>query len=70
MKANYNRSVSLQCPTCGGTQFEFDETEFVKCSRCDRVLNKEELRRANGCLIEAEVEEMKAEVLRDVKADL
>lgn len=70
MKNNYDRSISLQCPTCGGTDFEHNDTEQVQCIRCERVLTKDELREANGTRIEAEVDELKAEVLKDVHADL
>ena len=70
MKANYDRSISLQCPTCGGADFEHDETEHVKCVRCERTLTKSELQEANGARIETEIEELKSEVLKDVHADL
>ncbi|WP_229710718.1 ECs_2282 family putative zinc-binding protein, partial [Novosphingobium indicum] len=69
MKDNYDRSISLQCPTCGGTDFEQNDTEQVKCYRCERVLTKAELREANNGLVEAEVEDLKAELLKDVRDD-
>lgn len=71
MKDSYGRSVSLQCPTCGSESFEHENDKpDVRCVRCDRVMTKSELREANGARIEAEVDEVKAEVLKDVKADL
>ena len=70
MKDSYDRSMRLQCPTCGGEGFEQeDDKPDVRCVRCDRVITKDELREANGPRIETEVDEIKAEVLRDVKAD-
>jgi len=69
MRDNYDRSISLQCPTCGGTDFEHNETELVKCVKCERLLTKAELRAENGQRIESEVEDLKAELLKDVQAD-
>jgi uncharacterized Zn finger protein (UPF0148 family) len=69
MKGNYDRSISPQCPTCGGTDFEQNDTEQVKCYRCERVLTKAELRDANSGLVEAEMEDLKAELLKDARAD-
>ena len=70
MKDSYDRSMSMQCPTCGGESFEHEEDKpDVRCVRCDRTMTKAELREANGARIEEEVEALKAEVLKDVKAD-
>ncbi|KTE18767.1 hypothetical protein ATE67_16855 [Sphingopyxis sp. H050] len=70
MKDSYDRSMSLQCPTCGGESFEHEDLKpDVRCVRCDRVMTKDELREANGARIEAEVDALKAEVMKDVKAD-
>lgn len=70
MKDNYDRSISMQCPTCGGESFEHDDdSPHVRCMRCDLTLTKEELRDGNGTRIEDEVETLKAEILKDVKAD-
>jgi uncharacterized Zn finger protein (UPF0148 family) len=72
MKDNYSRPVSMQCSTCGGTQFEFDEDGGpVRCTSCDRVYaTKDELIAENGVRIESQVEEMKSDVLKDVRKDL
>lgn len=72
MKDNYSRSVSMQCSTCGGTQFEFDEDGGpIRCTGCDRVYaTKDELIAENGARIEGEVEGMKSDILGDVKKDL
>jgi ribosomal protein S27E len=61
----------MQCSTCGGTQFEFDEDGGpIRCAGCDRVYaSKDELIVENGGRIDSEVEEMKAAVLKDVRAD-
>ena len=70
MKDNYDRSISLQCPTCGGESFEFEEHKpDVRCATCERVMTRDELKEANGARIEEEADAMKAEVMKDVKAD-
>lgn len=59
----FSRSVSMQCSTCGGTQFE-RETDAgpFRCVGCDRSFTREELIRENGELIDSEVGEMAADV--------
>lgn len=67
----YRRTVSLICPTCGNTDFEHgDETEPVRCLRCNRVLTREELIQENEEVIGAEVDEMKSEIMQDLKNEL
>lgn len=69
--SKYSRSVTLLCPTCGNTDFERDgDNSPLRCVGCDRVFEREELIRENGEVIEAELDEMKAEVLRDVEKEL
>lgn len=71
MKDSYDRSMSMQCPTCGGESFEHNENlPDVRCVRCGLTMTKAELREANGARIEEELDDLKAEVIKDVKADL
>jgi ribosomal protein S27AE len=65
----YDRSISMQCPTCGGTDFESDDSPEIRCGQCDRTMTKHELREANGERIQAEVEDVKAEIMKDIKKD-
>jgi len=74
MKKNYDRSVSLNCPTCANTQFEFDEAlsedeRTYICVSCDARYSYDEIREANSEKIAAGISDMKAEVLKDIKAD-
>ena len=41
----YNRSITLHCPTCGGTDFASasTESEVVKCANCALELTKDDL---------------------------
>lgn len=71
MKRDYTQSVSMICPTCGGTDFSFEHDDSpVRCIGCDRVLTREELVRENGFQIESAVDEMKKEVIADATRDL
>jgi hypothetical protein len=71
MKKDYSRSVSMQCSTCGGTQFEFGEDDGLsRCTGCDRIYARAELIRENGARIDGQIEEMGADVFKDVKKDL
>lgn len=72
MKAEkYDRAVAMICPTCGNTQFEYDDaSDQLRCVSCDRVFERDELIRENGEIIEAKATEMGAEVLRDATKEL
>lgn len=64
----YDRKVELQCPTCGGKQFESEENvESIKCATCGLLTTKDELIAANSELVEAQVKEQTAAVLKDVE---
>lgn len=70
MKKDYSRSVSMQCSTCGGTDFEFEDSDGpVRCTGCDRIYNRQELIRENGARIDSHVDEMKTEIMADVRKD-
>ncbi len=69
--SNFDRSVSMQCSTCGGTQFEYEaETGPFRCVGCDLSFTREELMRENGGLIDNEVGEMAAEVGKHAREEL
>lgn len=70
MKQDYSRSISMQCSTCGGTDFEFeDENSAVRCVGCNRAFTREELIRENNAQIEAEVEDVKSQFISDISKD-
>ena len=70
----YNRSVNLSCPTCGNslleTQDDGQENEIIRCPLCNRTMTKEELIHENGENINANLEEMKEEVIKDLDKEL
>ena len=69
----YKRTVSLHCPTCGGTLFggiDDPSNEDVTCASCDRTLNRDELLRENSENIEEHLGEMKAAITKDFTKQL
>jgi uncharacterized Zn finger protein (UPF0148 family) len=70
MKQDYSQSVSMQCSTCGGGKFEFeDDNSPVRCVGCDRIYTREELTRENGARVDSEFDGMKAEIVADITQD-
>ncbi len=73
--AKYDRSISMMCPTCGNTEFEYESSEgespqAFRCPSCGRELSKAELIEENSENIDAHVEEMKDEIVKDLTKDL
>lgn len=71
----YNRSVTLLCPTCGGTQFspvspDDIESEIQKCAVCGREIARDELIRENSENIDEHLSEIKKEITKDVASEL
>ncbi|WP_423209418.1 ECs_2282 family putative zinc-binding protein [Proteus mirabilis] len=71
----YNRSISLLCPTCGCSDFSYedggDETiQVMTCASCGREFNKDELIQENSENIDEHLSEIKEEVLKDVQDEL
>ncbi len=67
----YGRSVTLLCPTCGGSQFAYDEGSdeimgIVKCASCDREMTKDDLIQENREIISENAKEIGHEVVRDL----
>lgn len=71
--SKYDRAVTLICPTCGDTQFESDEHDenaAVTCVSCGLQITHTDLIEANGENISGQVEQIKSEVVADIKAQL
>ena len=67
----YSRSVRMVCSTCASGDFDFESEDGpYRCTSCDRVFTHEELVRENGHIIDPEVEEMGAEVLKDAEKEI
>lgn len=76
---NYNREVKLFCPTCGNDQFESLDTDDLqhaiedvrlKCSDCQMIYTKKELIDGNQEVIEANIDEVKDELMNDLQKKL
>ena len=65
----YSRSVSMNCPTCGATDFEFPESQeqALACARCGRRVTREDLIQENDENIAQHAKEITNDVLRDAK---
>jgi len=71
----HSRSVSLLCPTCGGTQFEIETgvdeaVELTKCAACKRVITKDDLIQENSENISEHVKEMEKQISEDLAKEL
>lgn len=66
----FDRTIPLNCPTCGGTEFEYqsenDDTQPVKCHGCGLTTTKAELIASNSENIDAHMDEIKEQLLKDV----
>ncbi|RYF52009.1 MAG: hypothetical protein EOO38_01620 [Cytophagaceae bacterium] len=63
----YDRTVILNCPTCGGTQFELqDSADCTKCAGCGLEITKDALIEANDENVAAHVDEVKEQILSDL----
>ena len=66
--SKYNRSIPLNCPTCGGQDFSSsDEDEMKKCTNCNLELTHDDLISRNQENIDAHLNEVKQEVAEDFK---
>lgn len=69
----YTRSVSMHCPTCGGTSFkgvEGADADLLTCASCDLKLSRDELLRENSENIAEHLDEIKALVKKDITKQL
>lgn len=76
-----SKNISLHCDVCGNDQFSTvddsiedmksapDDTE-IKCSDCGRIVTKAQLIEENEYLINANIEDMKKEAMREFEKEL
>jgi predicted nucleic acid-binding Zn-ribbon protein len=72
---NCNREIYLLCPTCGESQFEYDDEVKIenmefKCLSCNQLFSKGDLIKENGELTEEHFSEMGEEILEDAAKKL
>jgi len=68
----YNRTITLLCPTCGSDQFSKQEAaegavQLITCAQCGREMTNDDLIQENNESITAHVEEVKAEIVDDIR---
>lgn len=78
---NLEKMITLRCPVCGNDQFSAvdeniedlrgapDETR-IKCSDCGCIKSKEELIEGNSELINANVEDFKEDIVKQLQKKL
>ncbi|SDH43993.1 ECs_2282 family putative zinc-binding protein [Desulfosporosinus hippei] len=74
-------NIGMKCSVCGNDQFSIvdesigdlldapDETK-VKCSDCGFVTTKEQLIEDNGYIINANIEDFKEEIMKQIEKEL
>jgi len=72
---NYDRKVSLMCPTCGESIFKYDneveiENMEFECISCKQVFSRDELMNENREVFERAFSEMGKEMLEDAAKEL
>ena len=78
---NLERNVTLYCPICGNDQFScIDESidnlsdapndVTLKCSDCGSIFTKGELIESNEDIINANIEEIKQEAIKELEKKL
>lgn len=73
MKDSYDKSIQLQCITCGETQFEYnDDKSWVKCNCCNREYlgGYNELLELNQENINQELTKTKEEIDKDLQKEM
>jgi uncharacterized Zn finger protein len=75
------KNISMKCSVCGNDQFSIigesvedmqkasDDTE-VKCSDCGRVITKEQLIEDNSQIIDANMDDFKEEIMKQLQKDI
>lgn len=71
----HNRQIPIYCPTCGCSQFKYDSgvdesIQVMECASCSRKFSREELLRENSENVSAHLDEIKQEVVQDVRREV
>lgn len=68
-----SRNIKLNCPICANDQFLYDselESTIYKCSDCSKEFTKDELLVANEYKINANIEDIKKEAIKEIEKEL
>ncbi|RYZ76264.1 MAG: hypothetical protein EOP05_05540 [Proteobacteria bacterium] len=78
-----DEQMSLSCPSCGGTEFDFDQPEaaaddsaepeattLLQCAKCGKEITYGDLVSANAESVDQHVQDIGAEFAENLKANL
>lgn len=76
-----SRNVKMHCSVCGSDQFstldddievlkDAPDTTRFKCADCGKVFTKAELIEENDCIINANIEDMQEEIMKEFNQKL
>lgn len=73
--SKFDRTVAMRCPTCAGTQFDFDpavedDSAPITCASCNRTMTRRDLKDASSELIEAQAKEVGEQAAKAVADEL
>ena len=69
--SKYDRSIPMQCPTCGATDFAYTEgSELVKCASCGREITRDELMHDNSENVQEHTDEIAKQAAGDFGKEL
>lgn len=73
----YETAITLVCPTCTSTKFEFDEnlkqddaSPSYKCVSCENIISKNDLMQSNSENIEEHQKEIGKKIAAEIAEDL
>jgi Zn-finger domain-containing protein len=69
VKNNYNSTVEMNCLVCAGREFDKSATTAI-CRNCKNSYTIERSQQDNRAEINATINNVKKEVVNDIKADL
>lgn len=76
MKSDYDRKLTLLCPTCGSSSLschDDDLDEAVReysCEDCGSGFNHQQLMDGNASRVSAAIEEIKSDVVADIRSSI
>ena len=77
---DYSREIKMLCPVCANDQFSsldgFDDLDIapdnskLQCADCGATFTKEELIEKNQHIIDANIEDVKKDLLKDLEKEI
>lgn len=78
---SFEMNISLECSVCGNDQFapvdesiddmhDSPDDTLIRCSDCQRIVTKEQLIEENSHIIDANMEDLKKEAIKELEKEL